>query len=145
MEYIGTLITSNAVSVVSEQINDVQDFVTKGVKFVDKTAIIVINVPTPGAIVRDVKVPSQNVAQISVTLTTDKGVTLTPITGKPTDLPKNQFPTEKVTKIVIEILQTTDNQSPKGVTLSVVACAPGITTGTTQGKASLARSPHVEY
>ena len=145
MEYIGTLLDSNAVEVVTEEINDVNDFLKKGVNFVDQTPVIVINVPSKGAIVRDVKVPSENVAQISVTLTTDKGVTLAPITGKPTSLPKQKFPTDKVKKIVIEILATTDNESPKGVTLSVVACAPGITTATTKGKASLARSPHIEF
>ncbi|CAF1509472.1 unnamed protein product, partial [Rotaria sordida] len=65
--------------------------------------------------------------------TTVEGNTLSPIRGNPTSLPNDKFPTELVAKIVIEILETTDNHSPKQVTLSVVACAPGVTVGTTEG------------
>ncbi|CAF2101367.1 unnamed protein product, partial [Rotaria magnacalcarata] len=133
MEYIDKLIASNSVSIVSENIANKEDLIKSGVDFVELNPIIVIDIPKNGAIVRDVKVTSTNAAAIVVTLTTVEGETLSPIRGNPTSLPNHEFPTELVAKIVIEILETTDNHSPKQVTLSVVACAPGVTVGTTEG------------
>ncbi|CAF3098835.1 unnamed protein product, partial [Rotaria sp. Silwood2] len=133
MEYIDKLIASNSVSIVSENIANKEDLINRGVDFVELNPIIVIDIPKNGAIVRDVKVTSTNGAAIVVTLTTVEGETLSPIRGNPTSLPNDKFPTELVAKIVIEILETTDNHSPKQVTLSVVACAPGVTVGTTEG------------
>ncbi|CAF1512402.1 unnamed protein product, partial [Adineta steineri] len=130
---IDKLIASNSVSIVSENIANKEDLINRGVDFVELNPIIVIDIPKNGAIVRDVKVTSTNGAAIVVTLTTVEGETLSPIRGNPTSLPNDKFPTELVAKIVIEILETTDNHSPKQVTLSVVACAPGVTVGTTEG------------
>ncbi|CAF1528646.1 unnamed protein product, partial [Adineta steineri] len=140
MEYIDKLIASNSVSIVSENIANKEDLINRGVDFVELNPIIVIDIPKNGAIVRDVKVTSTNGAAIVVTLTTVEGETLSPIRGNPTSLPNDKFPTELVAKIVIEILETTDNHSPKQVTLSVVACAPGVTVGTTEGNKAVQRT-----
>jgi hypothetical protein len=145
MEYIDKLIASNSVSIVSENIANKEDLIKNGVDFVEQNAIIVIDIPKNGAIVRDVKVTSANVARIVVTLTTVEGETLSPIRGKPTHLPKNEFPTEHVAKIVIEIVETTDKESPKEVTLSVVACAPGVTVGTTEGNKVVHRTEKIYW
>jgi hypothetical protein len=144
MEYIDKLIASNSVSIVSENIANKEDLIKTGVDFVEQNPIIVIDIPKNGAIVRDVKVTSTNVARIVVTLTTVEGETLSPIRGNPTHLPKNEFPTEHVAKIVIEIVETTDNESPKEVTLSVVACAPGVTVGTTERTTEGNKAVHIQ-
>ena len=135
MEYIDTLIDNNAVTTIQQDVPNKKDFISKGVDFVEEKPIIVINIPSSnGASVRDIKVPSDNVNEIVVTFTTISGINTTPIRGNPTDLPRNEFPKENVVTITIELTSTSDNSSPKGVTLSVVACAPGKTTVVTEGK-----------
>ncbi|CAM4910131.1 unnamed protein product [Rotaria socialis] len=133
MEYIDQLIASNSVTIAAENKAKKEDLIKLGVDFVELSPVIVIDIPKNGAIVRDVKVTSRNVAAIVVILTTVEGKTLSPIRGHPTSLPNHEFPAELVTKIVIQIVETTDNHSPKQVTLSVVACAPRVTVGTTEG------------
>lgn len=133
MEYIDTLVASKVISTVTEDIPNKEDFIRKGVDFHGTNPIIVIDIPEDGAIIRDVALPSNNIERIRVTLTTVSDITLPAIEGAPTDLPSDQFPTEKIDVILIEILSTFDNKAPRGVTISVVACAPGITTSTTKG------------
>ncbi|CAF3477285.1 unnamed protein product [Rotaria socialis] len=132
MEYIDQLIASNSVTIAAENKAKKEDLIKLGVDFVELSPVIVIDIPKNGAIVRDVKVTSRNVAAIVVILTTVEGKTLSPIRGHPTSLPNHEFPAELVTKIVIQIVETTDKHSPKQVTLSVVACAPRVTVGTTE-------------
>jgi hypothetical protein len=128
MEYIKTLIDTNSVKTLPEDISDEEDLITNGVDFTDEKPSFVINVPKGGAVVRDIQLSSTNVAEIEVTFITKSGVETTPIQGAPTSLPTNNFPTEKVVEIFIKITKTTDNDSPKHVTLSVIACAEGTTT-----------------
>ena len=90
-----------------------------------------IDIPKGGAIVRDIKVPSSNIAEIEVIFKTESGVQTAPIRGAPTSLPKDKFPTDKVSEIVIKVIKTTDDKAPEDVTLSIIACAEGVTTGTT--------------
>lgn len=133
MEYINTLVAIDAVQTSLEDISNKAHFIDKGVDFHGTNPIIVIDIPEDGAIIRDVALPSNNIERIRVTLTTVSDITLPAIEGAPTDLPSDQFPTEKIDVILIEILSTFDNKAPRGVTISVVACAPGITTSTTKG------------
>lgn len=133
MEYIDTLINSNAVTTVSEYIRNMEDFINKGVNFIQRHPVILVLIPEEGAIIRDVVVVSENVAEIRVTLTTVSGVTLSPIEGQPMNLPTDHFTTDEIAKIIIEFIDTSDKKSPRGVTLSVVACAPGVKTTTTEG------------
>ncbi len=133
MEYINTLIDTNSVKTLPKDISDKQDLIANGVDFTDKKPSFVINVPKGGAIVRDIQLSSTNVAEIEVTFITKSGVETTPIQGAPTSLPTNKFPAEKVVEIVIKITKTTDNDSPKDVTLSVIACAEGTVSTTPTG------------
>jgi hypothetical protein len=134
MEYIDTLVEINAVSSISESVKDIGDLSKKGVDFTVANPILVVDIPKEGAVVRDVKVPSSNVGEIKVTLTTVDGVTLPPIQGEAMNLPRSGFTTDKVSQIVVQILTTTDGDTPKAVRLSVVACAPGITPATSEGE-----------
>jgi hypothetical protein len=133
MEYINTLIATDSVKTQPDDITDKQDLITKGVDFTSTKPSFVINVPNGGAIVRDIVVFSSNVDEIEVVFTTESGRGSSPIRGAPTSLPTKEFPTEKVTEIVIKVKKTTDNNAPKDVTLSVIACAEGVTTAVSAG------------
>ncbi|CAF4193350.1 unnamed protein product, partial [Rotaria sp. Silwood2] len=132
MEYIETLIATDAVTTQPEDISDKSDLIFNGVDFVQNNPVIIIDVPNNGAFIRDIKVPSSNLHEITVSLKTISDEDLTPIRGSPTDLPTDNFPSERVVKIIIELTSTTDNSPPKGVTLSIVGCAPGGTTLVTE-------------
>jgi hypothetical protein len=134
MEYIGTLIATDSVKTTPKDIPNKQDLISKGVDFTDNKPSFTIQVPKDGAIVRDIQVPSPNVAEIEVVFTTKSGRQTTPIKGAPTSLPNDEFPTEKVVKIVVTITKTSDNKPPKDVTLSVIACAEGTVTTTPTGR-----------
>ena len=131
MEYINTLIATNSVRTTPKDIPNKDDLIKKGVDFTDKNPTFVIDIPKGGAIVRDVKVPSDNIAEIEVTFKPESGGKVVKVTGAPTSLPKDNFPTDKVSEIIIKVIKTTDGQAPKDVTLSIIACAEGVTTGTT--------------
>ena len=133
MEYINALIETNSVKTTPTDITDKEDLIKKGVDFTDKKPSFIIDVPNGGAIVRDIELPSSNVAEIEVTFTTASGSKTTPIQGAPTSFPTDKFPTEKVVEIVITVTKTTDNKPPKDVTLSVIACAEGTVTTTPTG------------
>ncbi|CAF3340323.1 unnamed protein product, partial [Rotaria sp. Silwood2] len=139
MEYIETLIGSNAVTTSPEDISNKNDLISRGVDFVDKNPRIIINIPKDGAIIRDIKVPSANLNEVTVIFTTILGVVVGPILGSPTSLPADEFPTERVAKIIIDLTSTMQDSPPKGVTLSIVACAPGTTTAMTEGTTSIGR------
>ena len=135
MEYINTLVATDSVRATPKDIPNKGDLISKGVDFTDKNPTLVIEVPKGGAIVRDIKVPSSNVDEIEVVFTTQYGDEKVVVRGAPTSLPKEQFPQGKVTEIVVKVTKTSDGKAPADVTLSVIACAEGITTGaTTQGK-----------
>ena len=134
MEYINSLVETNSVKTTPTDIPDKEDLITKGVDFTDNKPTFVIDIPNGGAIVRDVQIPSKNIKEVEVTFTTTSGQKTTPIQGAPTSLPTDKFPTEKVEEIVVKVTKTTDNKSPKDVTLSVIACAEGTVTSTSIGK-----------
>jgi hypothetical protein len=134
MEYINTLIATDSVKTTPNNIPNKEDLITKGVDFTDNKPSFIIQVPKEGAIVRDIQVPSTNIAEIEVVFTTKSGHQTTPIKGAPTSLPNDEFPTEKVVKIVVTITKTSDNKPPKDVTLSVIACAEGTVTTTPTGR-----------
>jgi hypothetical protein len=91
----------------------------------------VIDIPKGGAIIRDIKVPSSNAAEIEVVFKPESGDNIVKVTGAPTSLPKDQFPTDKVSEIIIKVIKTSDGKAPEDVTLSIIACAEGVTPGTT--------------
>jgi len=134
IEYINTLIATDSVKTQPDDITNKQDLITNGVDFTSKKLSFIITVPNSGAIVRDIKVFSSNVAEIEVVFTTESGSQSSPIQGVPTSLPTNNFPAGKVTEIVIEVKETTDNNAPKDVTLSIIICAEGATTTISTGR-----------
>ncbi|CAF3994162.1 unnamed protein product, partial [Rotaria sp. Silwood1] len=73
MEYIDTLIASNSVTTKPEDISNKEDFIKNGVNFADTNPIVVIDMPSEGVVVHDVKVPSNNVEEIMVSFTTVSG------------------------------------------------------------------------
>ncbi len=137
IEYINNLIATDSVKTQPDDITNKQDLITNGVDFTSEKPSFIINVPNGGAIVRDIKIFSSNVAKIEVVFTTESGSQSSPIQGAPTSLPTNNFPTEKVTEIVIKVKETTDSNAPKDVTLSVIICAEGTTTTAGTGIASI--------
>ncbi|CAF4114270.1 unnamed protein product, partial [Adineta steineri] len=127
MEYIDTLITSNAIQTKPTQVSNIKDFHTQGCDFTDKKPTIVLKFPASSATVQNVKVLATNVKEIAVVFTTESGSHTAPITGSPTNLPTDKFPTEKVVEITITITETSDGSAPKSVRVSIIACAPGVT------------------
>ena len=133
MEYIGTLISSNAVSITPPEQTNLQDLIHNGVNFTETNPIIVCDIPLGGATIRDVEIHSTNVLEIEVTFTDEISRQTSTIRGSPTSLPKQNFPKDKVSEIIVVITNTTDDNYPEKVTLSIVACAEGITTATSAG------------
>ena len=132
MEYIQTLVGTNSIKVQPNDIPNKQDLVKKGVDFDDTNPIFVITMPTNDAIIRNIVLKSCNVLQIQVTFTLTSGVVTSPIQGSATKFPTEQFPTSEVSTIVIKVIKTVNGETPQTVTLSIIACAEGLTTiGTT--------------
>ena len=136
MEYINTLVEAGSVSTTPKDIPKKGDLISKGVDFTDNKPSFVIDVPNKGAIVRNVKVPSSNVAEIEVVFTKKSGGEPVRVRGAPTSLPTDKFPKGKVTKIVVNVIKTTDDKAPQDVTLSVIACAEASTTTKAPGNIS---------
>jgi hypothetical protein len=134
MEYINTLIETDSVRSTPTDVLNKQDFITKGVDFTDEKPTIIIVIPSGGAVVRDVKVPSTNVIEIQVIFITVSGRETAAVLGSPTSLPTNEFPTQKVREIIIKVIKTSNDSAPQDVTLSVIACAEGTTSGASEGK-----------
>lgn len=124
MEYIDSLIAVNAVATKPEIVVTKTDFISKGVDFTVRNPSVEIDIPLPGAIVRDLKIFSLNVEEISVVFITNTGYITTPVYGYPTRLSTNQFPSQKVMKVVIDFVKVYGSEPPKGVTISLIACAP---------------------
>jgi hypothetical protein len=136
IEYIDTLIVTNSIKTAPKDISNKQDLISKGVHFTDENPTFTITIPTGGAVVRAIDLSSNNVAEIEVIFTIKSGQETISIRGAPTSLPANQFPTEKVSEIIIKVNKTTDNNAPEEVTLSIIACAEGTPTTTPAGKDS---------
>ncbi|CAF3512284.1 unnamed protein product [Rotaria sordida] len=133
MEYIDRLIESNSVTTKPDEIPNKTDFIKNGANFVNTNPMVIMNMPSEGAVVRNAKVQSDNVDDIMVIFTSKSGGYVSPIRGNPTALSTDDFPKEKIVQLVIVFLGTTDDKSPKDVTLSVVTCAEGTITFITKG------------
>ncbi len=140
MEYIQTLIETNAVQTYPTNIPNKQDLITNGVDFTERKPSLLIHLSNGGIIVRDIDMFSKNVAEIEVNFTTASGRETGSIHSAPTSLLPNQFPAEKVTEIKIRITKTSDGDAPQNVTLSVIACAEDTTSTTSQGNSYSVRS-----
>jgi hypothetical protein len=132
-EYIDTLIATGSVEITPNDLSNKEDLITKGADCIDKKPSFLISIPK-GALVRDMKINSYNLVQVEVIFTLVSGHETVPISGSPTSLPTNKFPEQRVNDIVIKVIETTDDEAPKGVTLSVTICAEGMTTATSAGK-----------
>ncbi|CAF1508868.1 unnamed protein product, partial [Adineta steineri] len=130
IEYIDTLITSNAIQTKPTQVSNIKDFHTQGCDFTDKKPTIVLKFPASSATIQNVKVLATNVKQIEVVFTTESGSHTAPIRGSPANLPTDKFPTDKVVEVTITITETSDSGAPKSVRVSIIACAPGVTPST---------------
>jgi hypothetical protein len=137
MEYIDALVATHSVKTKPDDIKNKEDLIKKGVDFNSTRPYFVIDVPNGGAIVRDIKLFSKNVATVEVVFKTESGLQTNPIRDSPTSLPTKEFPTEEVTQIVIKVKKTSDGKGPKDVTLSISACAEGTATSTRAGKTTI--------
>lgn len=129
-EVIDILVASKLITIRPGDSSNIQDLISKGVDFKSKSPSIEIDLPNRGAIVRDVKIHSKNVAEIEVVFIVESGNKLPAIRGAPTALPTGQFPTEKVLDIIINIIKTTDNDAPQDVTLCVIVCGEDLSSTT---------------
>ena len=126
MEYIDTLISKNAIEITPKDIPNKQDFIKKGVDFKSKKPIVIVNIPKGGAIIRDIKIRSKNIKMIEIVFTSKYGRESKPIRSAPESVPTDRFPRGKVSRIVIRVVETVNEERPKDVTLSVKACAEGV-------------------
>lgn len=78
------------------------------------------------------KIPSLNIINVEIVFVPESGAETTSIKGKPTSLPINEIPTERIAEIIIKINQTSDDASPKQVKLSILACAETFTKASTR-------------
>lgn len=133
-ELVETLVSSNLIQIRPVGLLNTQDLITKGLDFNKNNSSIEIDLPKRGAIVRDIKLPSKNVEEIEVIFVVESGAKTSPVRGSPTALPTSEFPGEKVLDIIINILKTTDDELPQGVTLSVIVCGEDLPSSTTGGE-----------
>ena len=133
-EVIEILVTSNLIQIRPDNLNNKEDLISKGLDFNTSTPTFEIDLPKRGAIVRDVQLHSKNIDEVEVVFVVESGRLTAPIRGSPSALPKDEFPTEKVRDITINILSTTDHSSPQDVTLSVIVCGEDLPTVTTAGE-----------
>jgi len=131
-EVIEILVKSNLIQIHPTDSSNKQDLISKGLDIIDETSTLKIDLPEGGLIIRDVKISSLNIIKIEVIFISESGATLRSIQGKPTSLPINQFPTERIGAIIIKVLQTSDNGSLKQVKLSIIACEETFTTTSTR-------------
>ena len=132
IDYIESLIATNAVRIrPNDQVNK-QDLITEGLDFTDNTPTVKIDLPDGGLIIRDVKIPSLNIINVEIVFVPESGAATKSIKGKPTSLPIDEIPTERIGEIIIKIDQTSDGGSPKQVTLSILACAETFTKASTR-------------
>jgi hypothetical protein len=133
-ELVETLIALNLIQTRPVDLPNKRDLIGKGLDFNNSSPSFEIDLPKRGAIVRDIKLPSKNVAEIEVIFITESGRKTTPISGAPTALPTENFPTEKVLDIIINIIRTTDGNLPQDVQLSVIVCGEDLPSTTSGGK-----------
>jgi hypothetical protein len=121
-EAIKTLVRSNLIQIRPIDLPNKKDLIKKGLDFTRNFASIDIDLPKRGAIVRNIKLLSKNVAEIEVIFVIESGFKTSPIRGSPIALPNDKFPTEKIRDIIINIIKTNDDDFPQDVTLSVIVC-----------------------
>jgi hypothetical protein len=128
IEYIETLVSTNAIRIRPYDSPSKQDLVTNGLNIAYATPVFQVNLPEGGLIIRDVKLPSLNIVKVQIVFVPDLGTPSTSIEGSPTALPLNEFPTESIGEIIIKVIETVNGTSPSQVTLSVKACGQEPTT-----------------
>jgi hypothetical protein len=121
VELITTLVAANLIKI-TPNISRIEDLAGIGLDFVEDTPIFEIELPYGGVVVRDLQLPSANVLTVEVSFFPLSGGLPKQIRGSPTSLPKSDFPSEKLRKIIIKVLNTNDNQCPRRVKLSVIVC-----------------------
>lgn len=127
-EYIEDLVSTNVIRIRPNDDLNTQDLVTTGLNIPDETSTFKIVLPEGGLIVRDVKISSLNIIKVEVVFIPESGAEPKTIQGVPTSLPVNEFPTERISEILIKVLQISDTGSLKQVKLSIIACAETFTT-----------------
>ncbi len=121
-ELVETLVRSNLIQIRPIDLPNKQDLITKGLNFNSNFPSIEIDLPKRGAIVRDIKLLSNSIVEIEVIFVIESGLKTSPIRGSPIALPNDEFPTEKILDITINIIKTTNDDLPENVTLSVIVC-----------------------
>jgi hypothetical protein len=129
VELIQTLVSAQLIQI-TPNVSNIEDVISVGIDFSDLGAQFDIELLDDGAVVHDLKLPSLNVVQVEVVFILVSGGSSAPILGAPTSLPKNEFPADKVRKISVKVLATSDGQFPKGVRLSVIVCSESSSTVT---------------
>jgi hypothetical protein len=127
-EYIETLLSTNSISIKPDNTLNKQDLVTNGLDFADTNPSFIINLPEGGLIIRGVTLPSLNILTVQIVFQPELGTNSTTLQGPPTSLPVNEFPTEKIGQIIINVIETLNGTSPSQVTLSVTVCSEPSTT-----------------
>jgi hypothetical protein len=128
MELMETLLSLSGITTQPYDIPNKQDLISHGVDFTDAHPTLIVKLPTDGAVINNIYIGSLNVVDVELIFTRKADGETTRVEGKADSLPKDQFPHDKVSQIVINVLNTTGNTSPKTVTLSVIGCAEGSTT-----------------
>jgi hypothetical protein len=127
-EYIETLLSTNSITISPDNTLNKQDLVTNGLNFADTNPSFIIDLPEGGLIIRGVTLPSLNILTVQIVFQPESGTNSTTLQGSPTSLPVNEFPTEKIGQIIINVIETLNGTSPSQVTLSVTVCSEPSTT-----------------
>jgi hypothetical protein len=126
---IETLVAANLIEI-TPQVTVMENLFGSGIDFTENGPVFVIKLPNGGVVVRDVQVPSANVAEVEVTFIVASHGSPKVIRGSPTSLPTNEFPLEEVESITIKVVKTSDDQYPRRVKLSVIVCSKTPSTST---------------
>jgi hypothetical protein len=129
IELIETLVTANLIDITPE-VTIKKDLYGTGIDFTENSPVFEITLPNDGAVVRDLSLPSANVVKVEVTFILTSNDSPKVIRGSPTSLPIDEFPLEEVEKVIIKVVKTSDDKSPRRVKLSVIVCSetPSTTT-----------------
>ncbi len=121
-EYIEALVSTNAIRIRPNDEFDKQDLITNGLDITDETSTFKIDLPAGGLIIRDVKISSLNIIKVEIVFIPESGAEPKTIQGIPTSLPIDEFPTDRISQIIIKILQISGGSSLEQVKLSIIAC-----------------------
>lgn len=123
IEMIPALILSDSTLLNELTATDSNSLMDDGLNCTIKDSHITVPIPNHKAIVRDIQVHSDNIVKLEVVFYLVSGFVTAPFTGSPTDLPKEQFPQEAVNYFTMNVLETSDDQPPRNVKLSITVCS----------------------